>query len=139
MTFGRGVQALEGAPNLVVTGLGKSFGGVRALDGVDFSVAAGEVHGLLGQNGSGKSTLVKILGGVYDPDPGGRISVGGRELPLPLPPGEFSRYGVAIVHQSLGLVSALSVTENSVRSPPRAKQAVMDQLATGATGRTRAL
>ncbi|MGO9758505.1 MAG: sugar ABC transporter ATP-binding protein [Roseiarcus sp.] len=103
---------MEGAPNLVVTGLGKSFGGVRALDGVDFSVAAGEVHGLLGQNGSGKSTLVKILGGVYDPDPGGRISVGGRELPLPLPPGEFSRYGVAIVHQSLGLVSALSVTEN---------------------------
>jgi len=112
MTFGRDTNALEGAPNLVVAGLRKSFGGVRALDDVNFSVAAGEVHGLLGQNGSGKSTLVKILAGVYDPDPGARVSVGGRELPLPLPPGEFSRYGVAIVHQSLGLVASLSVAEN---------------------------
>jgi ribose transport system ATP-binding protein len=118
MTLERGAQGfasalpLGRAPNLVVTDLRKSFGGVRALDGVSFSVAAGEVHGLLGQNGSGKSTIVKILGGVYEPDPSGRISVGGRELPLPLPPGEFSRYGVAIVHQALGLVAELSVTEN---------------------------
>ncbi len=112
MTNSVGAAAIDAAaPNLVVENLSKAFGGARALDGVSFTVAAGEVHGLLGQNGSGKSTLIKILGGVYSPD-GGAVSVGGRRLPLPLPPGEFSRYGIAIVHQALGLVPSLSVTEN---------------------------
>ena len=55
---------------LEVKGLSKSFPGVRALDGVDFSVRAGEVVGLLGENGAGKSTLVKTLAGVYRPDAG---------------------------------------------------------------------
>lgn len=102
---------LNSAPNLVIENLSKAFGGVHALDGVSFSVGAGEVHGLLGQNGSGKSTLIKILAGVYDPD-SGRVSVGEAPVPLPMPPGEFSRYGIAIVHQTLGLVGSLSVTEN---------------------------
>lgn len=77
MTDETGADVLAAsAPNLVVEHLSKAFGGVQALDDVSFSVARGEVHGLLGQNGSGKSTLIKILGGVYDPDRG-RVTIGG--------------------------------------------------------------
>lgn len=97
--------------NLIVEGLGKSFGDSQVLDNVSMSVGYGEIHGLLGHNGSGKSTLIKILSGVYTPD-SGRVALGGRDLPLPMPPGEFNRYGIAVVHQALGLVPSLSVTEN---------------------------
>lgn len=55
---------------LSVTRLSKTFPGVRALDGVDFTARAGEVHALIGENGAGKSTLIKVLTGVYAPDAG---------------------------------------------------------------------
>ncbi|TIV54799.1 sugar ABC transporter ATP-binding protein [Mesorhizobium sp.] len=97
--------------NLVIEGLTKSFGGAKVVNDVTLTVNRGEIHGLLGHNGSGKSTLIKMLSGVYAPD-GGRVTLGGRELPLPLPPGEFNRYGISVVHQALGLVPSLSVTEN---------------------------
>ena len=60
-------------PFLTLTGIGKRFGGTVALDGIDWSVDAGEVHCLVGENGSGKSTLIKIIAGVHAPDPGGTI------------------------------------------------------------------
>ena len=53
--------------------ISKRFGGTLALDSIDWSVAPGEVHCLVGENGSGKSTLIKILAGVHAPDPGGEI------------------------------------------------------------------
>ncbi|RTM08873.1 MAG: sugar ABC transporter ATP-binding protein [Hyphomicrobiales bacterium] len=101
----------QSVANLIIVGLTKSFGGAKVVDDVTLTVNYGEIHGLLGHNGSGKSTLIKMLSGVYAPD-GGRVVLGGRELPLPLPPGEFNRYGIAVVHQALGLVPSLSVTEN---------------------------
>ena len=64
-------------PILAVRGLSKSFGGTRALSSVDLDVAAGEIHGLLGQNGSGKSTLIKVLSGFHAPDPGGTVELDG--------------------------------------------------------------
>lgn len=97
---------------LQISGISKTFGGARALKGVEMTVAPGEVHGLLGQNGSGKSTLVKILSGFHAPDPGGSISVFGRQMELPMRPGAFRDYRMAFVHQNLGLVPSLSVLEN---------------------------
>lgn len=100
------------SPILSIRNLSKSFGGARALDGVDFVVGPGEVHGLLGQNGSGKSTLIKILAGFHEPDPGAQLTVGGAEVPLPLSTGQFRNLGISFVHQHLGLVPSMSVLEN---------------------------
>ncbi len=97
---------------LRLTGLSKSFAGVRALDGVTFEVDAGEVHALVGGNGSGKSTLVKVLAGYHAPDPGAQLELGGRTVSLPLPPGSSSRLGLSFVHQDLGLIPSLSILEN---------------------------
>jgi ribose transport system ATP-binding protein len=99
-------------PALVLRNLSKTFGGAHALKSVDLTVAAGEVHGLLGQNGSGKSTLIKILSGYHQPEPGAQIEVFGRPMPPVADPGDFRKFGLAFVHQHLGLVPSLSVLEN---------------------------
>jgi ABC-type sugar transport system ATPase subunit len=96
--------------NLRIRGLTKSFGGVRALDGVDLTVPAGQVHALLGHNGAGKSTLIKCLGGAYPPD-AGTIEVGGTSYTR-LTPRESISAGVAIIFQTLSVVDALTVAEN---------------------------
>jgi ribose transport system ATP-binding protein len=93
-----------------MTGVGKTYPGVTALDGVDFELAAGEVHCLVGENGAGKSTLVKILGGAESPS-GGRISVRGRPLAIHTPVDALSA-GIGIIYQDFKLVPQLSVAEN---------------------------
>jgi ribose transport system ATP-binding protein len=97
---------------LLLTGLTKTFGGQRALDDASLEVAQGEVHGLLGQNGSGKSTLIKVLAGFHAPDPGGRLTICGEDVPMPLAPGAFRQHRISFVHQHLGLIPALTVLEN---------------------------
>ncbi|PVG81003.1 sugar ABC transporter ATP-binding protein [Nocardioides gansuensis] len=91
-------------------GIGKSFPGVRALDGVDLDVRAGEVHCLLGQNGAGKSTLIKVLSAAYQPD-GGTIAWDGEEVELTTPV-KAMRLGISTIYQELDLVPDLSVAEN---------------------------
>lgn len=83
-----------------------------ALDQVGLTVARGEVHGLLGSNGSGKSTLIKVLAGFHDPEPGAEIRLYDRKLSLPVPGSEARKLGLAFVHQHLGLIPSLSVSEN---------------------------
>ena len=95
-------------PLLTVTGLSKTFPGLRALDQVDFNVNSGEIVALVGQNGSGKSTLVKVLSGIYEPDPGARVIVSG--------PAAEANHGASelihVIHQDLGLVPQLNTVEN---------------------------
>ncbi|WP_217239150.1 sugar ABC transporter ATP-binding protein [Streptomyces sp. AC555_RSS877] len=95
---------------LSMSGITKSFPGVRALDGVDLDVQAGEVHCLLGQNGAGKSTLIKVLAGAHQPDTG-TISWRGDAVTLRSPIAAM-RLGIATIYQELDLVEHLSVAEN---------------------------
>ncbi|MFD4942575.1 sugar ABC transporter ATP-binding protein [Streptomyces sp. NPDC058409] len=97
-------------PLLTMSGITKSFPGVRALDGVDLEVQAGEVHCLLGQNGAGKSTLIKVLAGAHQPD-GGEITWRGEPAALKSPIAAM-RLGIATIYQELDLVEGLSVAEN---------------------------
>lgn len=95
---------------LQMRGIVKTFPGVRALDGVDLDVRAGEVQCLLGQNGAGKSTLIKVLSGAHQPD-SGSIIWRGEQVRIANPMAAM-RLGVATVYQELDLVDGLSVAEN---------------------------
>ncbi|ORT54889.1 sugar ABC transporter ATP-binding protein [Streptomyces sp. CB03238] len=97
-------------PLLTMSGITKSFPGVRALDGVDLEVRPGEVHCLLGQNGAGKSTLIKVLAGAHQPDDG-TITWRGERVTLKSPIAAM-RLGIATIYQELDLVEGLSVAEN---------------------------
>src|SRR5262249_15956174 len=103
-------------PAARVRDLSKSFGATRALDSVDFDVAAGEIHALVGENGAGKSTLVRILGGVHRPD-SGTLEVSGESPRLASPRAAIAA-GIAIIPQELRLVPALSVAENLTLGDP---------------------
>ncbi|GAA5765599.1 galactose/methyl galactoside import ATP-binding protein MglA [Streptosporangium roseum] len=103
---------------LRVEGLRKEFPGVVALDGVDFTLRAGEVHVLLGENGAGKSTLIKMLSGAYHPD-GGRILVDGAPTEIRTA-SDAQRLGIATIYQEFNLVPQLTVGENlALGRPPR--------------------
>jgi ABC-type sugar transport system ATPase subunit len=93
------------APLLRVTHLSKTFPGLKALDDVSLEVGAGEIVAIVGQNGSGKSTLVKILAGIYHPDPGALIEGYSPDEKTIEPELRF-------IHQDLGLVDALTAVEN---------------------------
>ncbi|MDB4896415.1 MAG: putative ribose/galactose/methyl galactoside import ATP-binding protein 1 [Firmicutes bacterium] len=97
-------------PVLEMTAITKRFPGVTALDGVDLTLHAGEVHALMGENGAGKSTLMKILGGVYRKDEG-RMLLRGQEIELNGPRHAMD-IGIAVVHQELMLCNNLTVAEN---------------------------
>lgn len=97
---------------LRMSGIVKSFPGVKALQGVDFEVHAGQVHALMGENGAGKSTLLKVLTGVYDADEG-RIEFDGK-LIRPKSPQDATRLGISAVYQELNLAPNLSIAENIV-------------------------
>src|SRR5262245_37638355 len=97
-------------PFLEVSGLSKSFPGVRALDDVSLHANAGEVLAVVGENGAGKSTLMKILAGLYMPD-AGEIRLDGRALRLTGVSDALNR-GIVLIHQELNLAGPLSVEAN---------------------------
>ena len=95
---------------LELSGISKSFPGVKALDDVSFNLKAGEVHALLGENGAGKSTLMKIISGIYQRD-SGSYRLEGREIDE-LTPKKAQELGIAIIHQELNMCTDLTVAEN---------------------------
>ncbi|RZS79500.1 monosaccharide ABC transporter ATP-binding protein (CUT2 family) [Phyllobacterium myrsinacearum] len=128
-------------PVLSIRGITKHFGAVKALTGVDFTLARGEVHALCGENGAGKSTLMNILAGVLQPD-AGDILLDGKPQKIGSPSVAQS-LGIGLVHQEIALCPDASVAENifmaatsrrrsflmNYRKLERDAQAVMDRLA----------
>lgn len=98
------------APLLRMQGIGKSFPGVRALDGIDLELHPGEVLALLGENGAGKSTLIKVLGGAHLPDEG-QIQIQGQPTEI-ASPYDAQIAGIGIIYQEFNLVPALTAREN---------------------------
>jgi galactofuranose transport system ATP-binding protein len=105
------MQPLSEQPQLLeIRSLTKGFPGVQALDHVDFTLHAGEIHGLLGENGAGKSTLIKVLTGVFKRD-AGTIRLDGQEIEARDPADALS-LGIGTVYQEVNLLPNLSVAEN---------------------------
>ncbi len=98
-------------PAIRLEHVSKVFGGVRALDEVAFEVAAGEVHCLAGENGCGKSTLIKIITGVYVPEPRAEMALFGETMSA-ITPEAARRAGIAVIWQDLALFPEMSVAEN---------------------------
>ena len=100
------------APLLELRGITKQFPGVLANDHVDFELAKGEVHALLGENGAGKSTLMNILYGLYHPDEG-EIVLNGKPVRIGSPRNAID-LGIGMVHQHFMLIPVMTVAENIV-------------------------
>jgi ribose transport system ATP-binding protein len=100
----------DGHALLELRGIRKSFGGVAALTDVDFTLRAGEVHGLVGENGAGKSTTMKIIAGVHGAD-AGTMRLAGRLVTFHSARDALAA-GIGMVHQELSIVPELSVAEN---------------------------
>ena len=91
--------------------LSKHFGGLRAVDRIDFTLEAGEVRGLIGPNGSGKSTFFNLVSGIYRPDEGSRVWIDGEETTRE-EPHEIAARGVARTFQLLRVFAEMTVLEN---------------------------
>jgi ABC-type sugar transport system ATPase subunit len=120
---------------LEMIGIGKSFPGVRALDGVTFNLFAGEIHALVGENGAGKSTLMKVLGGVYPyPQYEGEVRIDGQVRRFSSVR-DAEEAGIAVIFQELSLVKEMAIGENIFlgREPRRFGFIQWDELYSRAT------
>ena len=116
------------APLLELRDLGRRFGAVRALAGVDLTAAGGQVHALTGANGAGKSTLMNLLAGVYPPS-SGEIRIDGRAMQFNSPL-QAREAGINTVYQELTVLPELSVAENIwLGREPRTRSGLLDRRA----------
>ncbi len=96
---------------LALLSVSKTFGGLRAVADVSFSVEEGQIFGVIGPNGAGKTTVFNVVTGVYRPDPGGSVRLGGGELSGKRP-AEIAAAGIARTFQNIRLFAKLTVLEN---------------------------
>lgn len=108
---------------LQMSGIEKSFNGVRVLKKVDLDVVPGEVHALMGENGAGKSTLIKILTGVYPKD-GGTMMFNGKECEIHSRQ-DAARLGIGVIYQELSLIPTLSIAQNVMLGKERSRCGVL--------------
>ena len=120
-------------PVLSLRGIGKSFGPVSVLRGVDVDLYPGEVLVLLGENGAGKSTLIKMIAGIHTPDEG-EIILDGKPVKLATVH-EAEAHGIATIHQELNVVDSLSVAENVLMGRLPSHMGFVDKKALRATAR----
>jgi ribose transport system ATP-binding protein len=121
-------QAPAFAPFLSLTAVSKRYGGVRALENVDFACRRGSIHAVLGENGAGKSTLIKIIAGVVQPDEG-TIRLEDREVQFRSPLAANAA-GIVCIFQELSLMPDLSVADNiGISNPPRTRLGLIDKRA----------
>lgn len=109
---------------LEAKGISKYYPGVKALQGVDFSIESGEIVAVVGENGAGKSTLMKVLSGAIQPD-GGTIHIDGEQVSFGGPL-EAQSKGICTIYQELMIVPELSVVENVFLGHLRKKAGLLD-------------
>lgn len=124
---------MSDAPVIEMRGISKSFPAVKALGGVSFTCARGEVHALCGENGAGKSTLIKILSGVYRPD-GGQVLIEGSEQHFKHPQ-EALLAGISVIYQEFSLLPERSVAQNLFLGREPLKNGLIDNKAMSAETR----
>src|SRR6187551_3442098 len=111
-------------PALELRGITKRFGSLVANDAIDFELAPGEVHALLGENGAGKSTLMNVLFGLYQPDEG-EILLDGEPVHF-TGPGQAMNAGIGMVHQHFMLIPVFTVAENVILGHEPEKFGIID-------------
>jgi D-xylose transport system ATP-binding protein len=115
----------QGEPLLRLRGIGKNFGPVQALVGVDLDVPAGQVTGLAGDNGAGKSVLIKCISGIHPPDQGQMFWEG---HPVHIrTPRDAANLGIETVYQDLALCDNLDIVQNMFLGRERSKRAILDE------------
>ncbi len=111
---------MDGQVVLEARGLSKTFGAIRALDGVDFALRRGEIHALAGENGAGKSTFMNLISGVLRPT-AGEILFEGRPVSF-ASPAKAQELGIWLVHQEISLCADISVAENIMMAATGARR-----------------
>jgi ABC-type sugar transport system ATPase subunit len=118
--------SVSGGPLLQLRGIGKSFGPVQALTGIDLDVPAGKVTALVGDNGAGKSTLIKCIAGIWQPS-GGQLIWNGRPVVLHTPK-EATDLGIATVYQDLALCDNLDIVQNMLLGHEVTRFGLLDEV-----------
>jgi ABC-type sugar transport system ATPase subunit len=118
---------VDGAPLLRLRGIGKNFGPVQALDGIDLDIPAGQVTALVGDNGAGKTTLIKCIAGIWEPSRGEMLWSG--QAVHPRSPRDATELGIATVYQDLALCDNLDIVQNMLLGHELRRFGLLDEIA----------